>query len=66
MGVTMSDRRDDQWWDSADTTQQSLQAPDGVDNVETYRVDDGVVFYDAQNPLAWMQTTRAVTLREQA
>ncbi|WP_224332400.1 DUF7331 family protein [Haloprofundus halobius] len=62
----MSDRIDDQRWDSADTTQQSLEAPDGVENVETYRVDDGVVFYDAQNPLAWMQTTMTVRLREQA
>ncbi|WP_224447416.1 DUF7331 family protein [Haloprofundus salilacus] len=62
----MSDRIEDEWWDSADTTQQSLQAPDGVENVEAYEVDDGVVFYDAQNPLAWMETTMAVTLREQA
>ncbi|MFB6087040.1 MAG: hypothetical protein ABEJ85_00850 [Haloarculaceae archaeon] len=41
-------------------------APEGVETVEAYELDDGVVLYDAENPLAWVRTTRPVTLEEQA
>jgi len=40
--------------------------PTGVATVESYEVDGGVVFYDAENPLAWVETTQAVTLSELA
>jgi len=40
--------------------------PAGVATVESYEVDGGVVFYDAENPLAWVETTRAVSLSELA
>lgn len=33
--------------------------------IEAYETEDGVVFYDAQNPLAWMKATNAVRLTEQ-
>ena len=32
--------------------------------VESYETDDGVVLYDAENPLAWMETTRPIPLDE--
>lgn len=38
--------------------------PDGVATVESYEVDGGVVFYDAENPLAWVETSETVRLRE--
>jgi len=40
--------------------------PAGVATVESYEVDGGVVFYDAENPLAWVETTRAVSLSDLA
>ena len=40
--------------------------PTGVSTVESYEVDGGGVFYDAENPLAWVETTRAVSLSELA
>lgn len=53
---------------------EGLPAPDGgavepptqagVDTVEAYEVEDGVVFYDAENPLAWVRASNAVTVRE--
>lgn len=36
--------------------------PAGADTVETYETDDGVVFYDAENPLAWVQASDAARL----
>lgn len=39
---------------------------DAVDSIESYETEDGVVFYDAQNPMAWLQASTTVTLREQA
>jgi hypothetical protein len=36
----------------------------GLDEVESYDVDGGVVFYDPQNPLAWVEAERTVTLTE--
>jgi hypothetical protein len=35
-----------------------------VEATGVYEVDDGVVFYDVDNPLAWVQTREAVTLAE--
>ncbi|AUX10182.1 hypothetical protein AArcSl_2562 [Halalkaliarchaeum desulfuricum] len=32
------------------------------DTVEAYEDDGNVVFYDAENPLAWVETTRALDL----
>lgn len=37
-----------------------------VDAVGTYETGDGVVFYDTENPLAWVQTRDAVRLDEMA
>jgi hypothetical protein len=35
------------------------------ESVEVYESEEGTVFYDAQNPLAWLQSTGAVPLTEQ-
>lgn len=34
------------------------------ESVEAYEADGGVVFYDAQNPLAWLQTTLTIGLQD--
>jgi hypothetical protein len=36
----------------------------GLAEVESYDVDGGVVFYDPENPLAWVEAARTVTLTE--
>lgn len=36
------------------------QLPDGdpsADSIEAYETVDGIVFYDGENPLAWLQST---------
>lgn len=38
--------------------------PEGVETVEAYEHDGGVVLYDAENPLAWVRATYTVTLKE--
>jgi len=40
------------------------EVPEAVETVEAYETDEGVVLYDAQNPLAWMQADDAVSLQE--
>ena len=40
--------------------------PAAVESTETYQTDDGTVFYDAENPLAWLQTADPVVLHEVA
>jgi len=37
-----------------------------MDAVGTYETGDGVVFYDTENPLAWVQSASAVHLEEMA
>lgn len=37
-----------------------------LSNIESYDTEDGVVLYDARNPLAWVKTDSAVELEEQA
>lgn len=40
------------------------EATDGVETIETYDTDNGVVFYDSENPLAWLQASMTVRLGE--
>jgi hypothetical protein len=42
-----------------------LPEPDGIDSVEAYETEEGVVFYDAENPLAWLETSQTLSLLEQ-
>ena len=39
---------------------------DAVESTESYQTEEGVVFYDAENPLAWMQAGEVVDLDEAA
>lgn len=39
---------------------------DPRDSIEAYETDEGVVFYDARNPLAWLKATHALDLDRQA
>jgi hypothetical protein len=41
-------------------------AVEGVGSIETYETNDGVVFYDAENPLAWLEADETCSLREHA
>lgn len=37
---------------------------EAVDRTEYYEIEDGIVFFDAENPLAWIQTTLTHSLKE--
>lgn len=39
---------------------------DAVATTEAYDIDEGVVFYDAENPLAWIQSDAVLELEEMA
>ena len=39
---------------------------DAVRTTEAYECDEGVVLYDAENPLAWVESRTAVRLDEAA
>ena len=38
---------------------------DAVESTESYQTEEGVVFYDAENPLAWVEATRSYAIEEQ-
>jgi hypothetical protein len=40
--------------------------PAAVQSTETYQTDEGTVFYDAQNPAAWLQAADPVRLADRA
>lgn len=40
--------------------------PEGVSTIEAYETNGTTVFYDAENPLAWVEATRAVVLSDVA
>jgi hypothetical protein len=50
--------------DSAEESRPEPAVPDAVETTESYEVEDGVVLYDAQNPLAWVQATDVVSLTD--
>jgi len=51
----MSPPRDSSTTDPTDETNRT---------VESYETDDGVVFFDAQNPLAWVEASLTLRLSE--
>lgn len=55
--MSMSDYVDSRGRDSADTEA-------GFDTVEAYETDGRTVFFDAENPLAWVEASATVRLRE--
>jgi len=40
--------------------------PEGTATIESYETDEGVVFYDAENPLAWVEASQPIALEELA
>ncbi|MFC6717518.1 hypothetical protein ACFQGT_04465 [Natrialbaceae archaeon GCM10025810] len=52
--------------DMTDDSDSDSGEPEGTATIESYETDDGVVFYDAENPLAWVETTRPLSLEEVA
>jgi hypothetical protein len=55
----MSDR-----FDAAAAEGRTEGELDGVETVEAYEVDGGVVLHDAENPFAWVEADGAVDLAE--
>jgi hypothetical protein len=44
---------------------ETERGPDGVETVESYETDSGVVLFDAENPLAWVESSSALQLVDQ-
>lgn len=42
------------------------QADAAIASTEAYETDDGVVLFDAENPLGWIQSTAAVRIDDAA
>jgi hypothetical protein len=59
----MSGRENVNEWDRAETARPD-DGPDGTETVESYEVDDGVVLFDSQNPLAWVEASVTIRLHE--
>lgn len=62
----MSDHTDADWWERPGAEGPEPADPEGVETIEAYEVENGVVLYDAENPLAWVEATRAVRLSDYA
>lgn len=60
--TTVSTRANDDVTDERESAQELACTP----SIESYETEDGVVFYDAENPLAWVETSRTLTLSELA
>ena len=60
----MSSRKDVNGLDRAETARPDHEGPDGTETVESYEVDDGVVLFDSENPLAWVEAKVAIRLHE--
>ena len=52
--------------DDATDRSEPRSEPQGTATIESYETDDGVVFYDAENPLAWVETSRTLSLPDLA
>jgi len=51
--------------DSVDSSELRSD-PEGTATIESYETEDGVVFYDAENPLAWVETSQTLVLDDLA
>ena len=38
---------------------------ESVPSIEAYEIEEGVVFYEADNPLAWLQSSQVLPLDKQ-
>ncbi|MFC6961798.1 DUF7331 family protein [Halocatena marina] len=52
--------------DRADESRPESAVSNAIASTEAYETDEGVVFYDADNPLAWMQSRETVRLDDAA
>lgn len=43
---------------------ESLETDEGIGATGAYETEDGIVLYDVDEPLAWVQSDTAVTLAE--
>ena len=48
----------------SDGESRSAEEDESVARVEAYDDEDGVVLYDAENPLAWIQAKRTVRIQD--
>ena len=60
----MVDPADSERSDRSSAAPARLGEASGLDGVESYEVDNGIVFYDPQNPLAWVEASQPVTLTD--
>ena len=60
----MVDTENSERADRSPAASSRLGEASGLGAVESYEVDDGMVFYDPQNPLAWVEASRTVTLTD--
>lgn len=61
--TTMSDHANP--GDELDRAEAALPEADDTAAVEAYETEDGVVFYDSRNPLAWLKAGEPLALDEQ-
>lgn len=61
----MADHANEDRWKNRDAAREPTTT-DGAETVESYEIEEGIVFYDAENPLAWVESNAAVPLRERA
>ncbi|WP_225333685.1 DUF7331 family protein [Halomicrobium urmianum] len=52
--------------DEAEELRSEPSLPSAVESTETYETDEGTVFYDAENPMAWIQAESPVALDDVA
>lgn len=50
--------------DVQDGIDDERAAAEVAETIERYETDDGIVFYDSYNPLAWMKSSASVPLKE--
>lgn len=50
--------------DGRSDVEVTVKDAEPMDAVGTYETGDGVVLYDTENPLAWVQSPTAVRLKE--
>jgi hypothetical protein len=60
----MVDSADSEGSDRSSAVPARLGEASGLADIESYEVDDGIVFYDPQNPLAWVEASAPVALTD--
>ncbi|WP_254862562.1 DUF7331 family protein [Halovivax gelatinilyticus] len=58
--TTVSTRINDDVADERESTEELARLP----SIDSYETDEGIVFYDTENPLAWVETDRTLCLAD--